>query len=241
MSNVSDVAASTGLRTYEDYLQSTKKGGAKSLGKNEFLQLLAAQLQYQNPLEPMSDSDFVAQLAQFSSLEQMEALNTTMTNYQYYSLAGKYVAADTKLEDGRIGTVIGIVDSVFTKNGTSYSELGSCIFIDKDGNTSALDESIIIPSSSISQVYDSNLFGAGSGGASLLEASSLIGRTITAKISVTETETGEDGEEKQVTNTKEVSGVVSRVAMTEKGIYAYIGEGDSEIAVPVSNITGIKE
>jgi len=46
-------------------------GGMQSLDKNDFLQLLVTKLQYQDPLEPMQDEDFIAQLAQFSSLEQM--------------------------------------------------------------------------------------------------------------------------------------------------------------------------
>ena len=43
----------------------------QSLGKNEFLQLLITKLQNQDPLRPMEDEDFIAQLAQFSTLEQM--------------------------------------------------------------------------------------------------------------------------------------------------------------------------
>lgn len=46
-------------------------GSLQNLGKDDFLQLLVTKLQYQDPLEPMQDEDFVAQLAQFSSLEQM--------------------------------------------------------------------------------------------------------------------------------------------------------------------------
>ena len=51
-----------------------------TLGKEDFLNLLVTQLRYQNPLDPMDNTEFVAQLAQFSSLEQMSNLNTAFTN-----------------------------------------------------------------------------------------------------------------------------------------------------------------
>ncbi|QKE63039.1 flagellar hook assembly protein FlgD [Aquipseudomonas campi] len=50
----------------------------KELGKNEFLNLLVAQLNNQNPLEPQGNSEFIAQLAQFSQVEGIEKLNTSM-------------------------------------------------------------------------------------------------------------------------------------------------------------------
>ena len=46
-------------------------GSMQQLGRDDFLQLLVTKLQYQDPMKPMEDQDFVAQLAQFSSLEQM--------------------------------------------------------------------------------------------------------------------------------------------------------------------------
>lgn len=49
----------------------TQTTGSKSLGKDDFLQLMITKLRYQDPLNPMDDADFIAQLAQFSTLEQM--------------------------------------------------------------------------------------------------------------------------------------------------------------------------
>jgi flagellar basal-body rod modification protein FlgD len=55
-------------------------GGA--MGKNEFLKLLVAQLQHQDPLNPMQGDQMAAQLAQFSSLEQLQQINSTLTDQQ---------------------------------------------------------------------------------------------------------------------------------------------------------------
>lgn len=56
--------------------EATENPGAQ-LGKNDFLKLMVAQLQAQNPLEPTSDTEYVAELAQFSQLEQTSNLAQT--------------------------------------------------------------------------------------------------------------------------------------------------------------------
>ena len=92
----------------------TATAPTKGLGKDDFLKLLAAQLENQDPLSPMSNTDFIAQMAQFSALEQMSNLNDSFNRVQQelqaalalqaVSLIGKEVTA-TVNEQTLQGTV----------------------------------------------------------------------------------------------------------------------------------------
>ncbi|OPX44586.1 flagellar basal body rod modification protein [Ruminiclostridium hungatei] len=124
------MAATNGIsdyKTIEQIIQSTKENLAATrktggdLGKNDFLNLLVTQLRYQDPLEPTDDKAFIAQMAQFSSLEQMQNMNGVMTNSQAFSLIGKDVTAsitDPKTFD--VKTVTGLVSTVRVSNGKTY-------------------------------------------------------------------------------------------------------------------------
>ena len=59
--------------------------GSNTLTQSDFLNLLVAQMQYQDPTNPESDTDFATQMAQFATLNSMDSLNSTMTNYSQFS------------------------------------------------------------------------------------------------------------------------------------------------------------
>lgn len=96
--------------------------GTDSLGKDAFLQLLCTQMEYQDPLNPSSDTEYIGQLAQFSSLEEMQNLNTAFNNSNAYSLVGKTVIMEVGSSTGAVTTttVAGCVDYVEMKNGKAY-------------------------------------------------------------------------------------------------------------------------
>jgi flagellar basal-body rod modification protein FlgD len=52
--------------------------GTKGLGRDAFLQLLVTQLAHQDPMKPQADGEFIAQMAQFSSLEQLQQIQATL-------------------------------------------------------------------------------------------------------------------------------------------------------------------
>lgn len=74
MSAVNPADASDVLSKYR-LQQDQTSGASNELGKNEFMELMIAQLKNQNPLEPQDNGAFISQLAQFSSLEEMQGLS----------------------------------------------------------------------------------------------------------------------------------------------------------------------
>lgn len=96
------------------------------LGKDDFLKLLTAQLRYQNPLNPMDDKDFIGQMAQFSSLEQMSNVAGSLERLEFSSqvteavtLIGRTVEWDV---DGQ--TMSGVVESISLQDGAIHLKVG---------------------------------------------------------------------------------------------------------------------
>lgn len=108
------------MNTYTDGTKVTNPNS--ELGKDQFLQLLVTQLENQDPLNPMDDKEFIAQMAQFSALEQMQNLNESFSAVKAYSLLGKTVTASVD-SNGSSSTVTGKVDSVKFDGSNLYLEI----------------------------------------------------------------------------------------------------------------------
>lgn len=98
------------------------------LGKDSFLKLLCAQMENQDPMQPQSNTEWVSQLATYSSLEQMQNLNATIANSQAFGLIGQEVVVSTKGSDGKDSTISGKVDFVSVKGNKAYLSINGNMY-----------------------------------------------------------------------------------------------------------------
>lgn len=90
-----------------------KKGSSDSVDKEQFLNLLVTQLKYQDPLEPMDNTEYVSQLATFSELEQMQNVAKTTEVSRATSMVGSLVTVEQENSaTGAVTEVTGKVDFV---------------------------------------------------------------------------------------------------------------------------------
>lgn len=102
--------------------ETTSATGAKnnSMDKEAFLKLLVAQMQYQDPLEPTSNTEYIAQYAQFSQVESLQNMSSAMDLQRAGNLVGKMVYVQTTNSEGETGYVMGKVDYVTYEGGKAY-------------------------------------------------------------------------------------------------------------------------
>jgi flagellar basal-body rod modification protein FlgD len=110
-------------------VQAAARKPVKQLGKDEFLQILVTQLRNQDPMQPMQDKEFIAQMAQFSSLEQTMNMATQLTSLRQSSssaagLIGKLVGWQETSNTGVVTEKSGIVQSIVRKDGVQYVKIG---------------------------------------------------------------------------------------------------------------------
>lgn len=137
-----DADKSFNIQSHLNQLEKEEKSGlkgieirdsVKQLGKDDFLKLLISQLSQQDPTNPMKDQEFIAQMAQFSSLEQMKNISTGISRMeakQAYSVVGKIISGPDLVtgED-----VVGVAGAIFFDNqGKTYARVnGRTVDIEK--------------------------------------------------------------------------------------------------------------
>lgn len=89
-----------------------------------FLQLLATELQYQDPEDPVDSTEYVSQMAQFTSLNQLQTITNSVDAAQAYGLIGKMVAYTTTDSSGSTVSSSGTVDSVTISSSVPYLNIG---------------------------------------------------------------------------------------------------------------------
>lgn len=122
-----DIAAVAAAEATQQVSSTDNVFGDQFIGKDGFLKLLITQMQNQDPLEPMSNEDFAAQLAQFSSLEQMQNLNenfTDLMDLNKVSTTASLIGKEVVYQDGETGqSVTGSVDRVIIKSDGTYFKI----------------------------------------------------------------------------------------------------------------------
>jgi flagellar basal-body rod modification protein FlgD len=117
-----------------------------TLGQEDFLKLLAVQFQSQDPMKPMEDTAFIAQMAQFTSLEQSSSLVQQMMQLQTaqdVTTANSYIGRRVTLDGGNDEIVTGEVSGVDISDGTPRLIVGdytypiSSVLLVEPGSTAA--------------------------------------------------------------------------------------------------------
>jgi len=99
-----------------------------SLGDfDTFLQLLTTELQYQDPTEPVDNTELVSQMAQLNLLEQVNTINSSLTFYQAAGLIGQDVTYQTTDTSGATTTAVGTVSSVVSSGGETYLNINGTL------------------------------------------------------------------------------------------------------------------
>jgi flagellar basal-body rod modification protein FlgD len=134
----------------------TTSSSNSQLGENAFLQLLTTQLQNQDPLNPVDNTQSIAQLAQFSALQAMTELKDSFSSFQSSfavmqsaGLVGKNVSAQTTDANGNATTVSGTVKAIEVVNGQPEFTL-----VDRSGKllTDGNGQTLVLPTTSILSV-----------------------------------------------------------------------------------------
>lgn len=128
--------------TSQDSL-SSKSTSNNGMDKEAFLQLLVAQMKYQDPLQPTSNTEYISQFATFSQVEQMQNMSGTLELQRASNLVGEQVYVKVTTGSGNTTYVQGKVDYVVYENGKAYLSINEQLYSLDDLDTVADEEYMI--------------------------------------------------------------------------------------------------
>ncbi len=105
---------------------------ASSVDKDQFLQMLVAEMKYQDPLQPTSNTEWISQYATFSELEQMQNMVESTESSRANDLVGKTVIMKVKDGTGDVSQVQGRVDYVVYEDGEALLSIDESLYSIKD-------------------------------------------------------------------------------------------------------------
>lgn len=117
--------------------ESEKKKNNSTVDKDQFLQLLVAQMKYQDPLEPTSNTEYISQYATFSELEQMQNMSASLELARASSLVGQTVLMKVTDSAGKTTTAQGNVDYVYYENNKAFLSINGELYSMDDLDTVA--------------------------------------------------------------------------------------------------------
>lgn len=132
-------------------LRKETKAANSSLDKDAFLQLLVAQMKYQDPLEPTSNTEYISQLATFSELEEMQNLTSGMTLQRASALVGQYCFMKVTDSTGDTTYPEGYVDYVVYENNKAYLSINETLYSIDDLDTVA--DSAYMQASKVAEAF----------------------------------------------------------------------------------------
>ncbi len=109
-------------------LKKANSSDKNGMDKDAFLQLLVAQMQYQDPLEPTSNTEYISQYAQFSQVEQIQNLAATSELARASSLVGQEVYIKPTSSNGKQNLLYGKVDYVVFENNKAYLAIDESLY-----------------------------------------------------------------------------------------------------------------
>ena len=116
------------------------------MDKDAFLQLLVAQMKYQDPLQPTSNTEYISQYATFSQVEQMQNMSATMELTRASAMVGELVSVKSTSTSGEVTEVEGIVEYVSYENNKAYVSI--------DGTLYSADDVVAVIDQQYQSAYD---------------------------------------------------------------------------------------